>query len=156
MFVQQVRHPLQCHGSLTAAGRPLYDKHPACVIADNSVLFLLDSCHNTLHLRVCTFAEHLLQDFVSNRFTRVKHVADLPVLNLKLSFELHPPFDSSGRRDVRSQSGRVVVVQAGDWRTPVIDQKAHTVFSDEGRYADIDLLAEVQAILLKVESSKIR
>jgi hypothetical protein len=107
-------------------------------------------------LRVRTFAEHLLQQFVSDRFARVKHVADLPVLNLKLPFELHRPFDSSGRRDIRRQAGGVVVVQASDWRTPVIDQKAQSVFVDEGRYADIDLLAKVQAILLKVDASKIR
>ncbi|MNS91527.1 hypothetical protein D3C72_1256210 [compost metagenome] len=107
-------------------------------------------------MRVRTFAEYLLQQFVSDRFTRVKHALDLPVLNLKLPFELHRPFNWSGGRDIRCQTGGVVVVQTRDWRTPVIDQKAQSVFVYEGGYADIELFAEVQPILLKVDASEIR
>ncbi len=48
------------------------------------------------------------------------------------------------------------VVHARDGGTPVIHQKISSVLVNERGYANIDLLAEVQTILLKVDAAEIR
>lgn len=72
-------------------------------------------------------AQYLLKQFIADGDPRVEHDFNLTVINHELALKLHGTRNLSARRLIGCRSRRPVIIQAGDGRTPIIDQEGPVI-----------------------------
>ena len=157
-FIQQKGDPVQRHRGLAAAGYPLHKQGLILHVADDAVLLALDGLHNRAHLRGGVVRKGLAQHAVGDVDVRIKEIAELPVLNLKLPLERNLPLDDAGGRLKLGRAGLVAVKEACDGGAPVVDIGFIAVLVLDGEQADVDLFRRggFIAALGKVDAGKVR
>lgn len=157
-FIQQKGDPVQRHRGLAAAGYPLHKQGLILHVADDAVLLALDGLHNRAHLRGGVVRKGLAQHAVGDVDVRIKEIAELPVLNLKLPLERNLPLDDAGGRLELGRAGLVAVKEACNGGAPVVDIGLIAVLVLDGEQADVDLFRRrgFIAALGKVDAGKVR
>lgn len=156
VFIEKICHTLERRGCFATAGCALHNEHTCPVITDNPVLLLLNGRYNTLHLCIRSSTEHGLQQLITNRDPCVKHKPDTTIPNDKLSLHLYITADLPTGCMIRDWTRCSVIIQVGDWRTPVVDQKRFFLLIQQRCNAEINAFCIWISVFFEINAPKIR
>ena len=156
VVIQQVGNPVQGHGSLSGARRPLDHQNPVPGIADDGVLLPLNGPDNIFQFHISARAQLLAQNLIIDFQIALKGIDQFAVSDLILPLGSHLPVHLSGRGLIGGRSPVIVIKQAADRRPPVIDQRSGSCPQGEIADADVEGFRFLIPFIEKIHPSEIR